>query len=112
MAIQPGLSAQCGDHVRHRQDKHRHRQRGADPEALGHVMQLGILFLIRTRRHCHRFQRHAALGTIAGMVLLHFRMHRAGVQGLAQSGRDRCWATLRRDAGGGITAHIVTFHLQ
>jgi hypothetical protein len=67
--------------VRHRQNKHRQRQRGTDPETPRHVAQFGVLPVIRARRHRLWFQRHAALGAIAGMILLHFRVHRAGVDG-------------------------------
>jgi hypothetical protein len=42
-----------------------------------------VLLVIRAGGRRHRFQRHAALGAIAGMILLHFRVHRAGVDGFA-----------------------------
>src|ERR1035441_10207599 len=53
-----------------------------------YVAQVGVLRVIRAR--CHRlwFQRHAALGAIAGMVLLDLRVHRTRVNGLGPRGLD------------------------
>ena len=50
--------------------------------------EFGVVILARAGGHGLQFQRHAALGAIAGMILLHFRVHRAGVNGLARRGRD------------------------
>ena len=69
------------DQMRHGEDEHRQRQRGADPEPPRHVAQFGVVLGIR--RVSLRFQRHPAFGARAGMVLLNFRVHRAGVDGFA-----------------------------
>jgi hypothetical protein len=69
--------------VSHCLDKYRQRQRCADPEALRHVEQFDALLVIRTYCYRLRFQRHAALGAIAGMFLLHLGVHRARVDGFA-----------------------------
>jgi hypothetical protein len=83
VAIDPRLPAQCRDQVGHRQKKHRQRQHGTDPESRGHVAQFGVVLFVRARRHRLRFQRHAALGAIARMILLDFRMHRTRVKSFA-----------------------------
>ncbi len=84
MTISPGLPGQRRDQVSHRQDKYRQRQCSGDPETPRHVTQLGTFRVIRSR--CRRlwFQRHAALGAIAEMILLHFRVHWACVNGFAR----------------------------
>ncbi len=65
--------------MRHGEQEDRQRQRRADPKAARHVAQLAIV-LFRPRRHELRLQRHAALRTRAGVVLLHLGVHRAGVE--------------------------------
>ena len=71
-----------GHNMRHRYDEHRQGQRCADPEAAAHVLQLRVVFLhIASGGDGLRFKRHAALGAVAGMVLLDLRVHRTGVDG-------------------------------
>ena len=80
----PALSAQRRDQVSHRQNKHRQRKRGADPEALRHIAQFSVFALVRARCCRLQFQRHATLRAIAGMRLLDFRVHRARVDWSAE----------------------------
>ena len=112
VAIRPGLRGECRNQVSHRQDKHRQRERGADPKALGHVAQLGVLLVVRDRCHGHRFQRHAADRAIAGMVLLDFGMHRAGVNRFARCRRDPSRVTLQRHAAFRTIARLIRLHAR
>jgi len=48
------------------------------PEAALKIDQFAVVLLIQRN---HRFERHAAFRAIAGMILLHFRVHGAGVDG-------------------------------
>jgi len=85
--------------MRHRSDEDRQRERAADAKAASHVAQFGVVFL-RFGGDCFRFQRHAALGAIARMILLHLGMHRAGIErfcgwtprGVALQGHAAFWA--------------------
>ena len=89
LAIDPGLSAQRRDQVRHRQQKHRQRERGPDPETPRHVAQFGVLAVVRACGDRGGFERHAALGAVAGMVLLHLWVHRARVDCMTLEGGTR-----------------------
>jgi hypothetical protein len=42
-------------------------------------MQFGVLLVLRASGRRHQFQRHATLGAITRMILLHFRVHRTGI---------------------------------
>jgi len=77
----------------HRQSDERDRQREADPETAGHVVELGIACLAPDRRH--RLERHAADGTASGLAAHDLRVHRAGPAGLAD-GRTRQGGGRRR----------------
>ena len=77
----------------HLQCKDRHRQRGADPEALRHVAQLGALALLGGGQH--GLERHAADGAAPRSHLAHLRVHRAGVLDLARVA-SRAGLRLRR----------------
>ena len=112
VAIRPGLRGECRNQVSHRQDKHRQRKRGADPKAPGHVAQFGVLLVVRDRCHGHRFQRHAADRAIAGMVLLDFGVHRAGVNRFARSRRDPSRVTLQRHAAFRTIARLIRLHAR
>ena len=74
----------AGNHVRHREKEHRQRERRADPKTAGHVAQFAIVF--RLRRYRLRFQGHPTFRARAGMILLDFRVHRAGVNHLRACG--------------------------
>jgi hypothetical protein len=63
----------------HLNDEYRKRQHQRDPESPGHVDQLGIGRIVE--RDLFGLQRHAADRTTARTYLLHFRMHRTGVDG-------------------------------
>jgi len=84
--------AQPPDQLRHRHAAHleaqeRHRERHADPEAPGHVGQLGVRLFLRDR--LERLQRHAALGTAPGPDPADLGMHRAGIDTPVDSRRLR-----------------------
>jgi hypothetical protein len=53
-----------------------------DPETARHVTKLGFIFMIRVGSDLDRFESHAALGTVAGVILPHLGVHWAGVNGL------------------------------
>src|SRR5690606_25830680 len=63
------------------------------PEAAREIAQFGVVALLQARDF--RLQRHAALGAGAGMVLAHFRIHRAEVH---RAGRWRGFVV----AGAGV----------
>jgi len=66
-----------GDEVRHAEEENGNGERRAGPEAAGHVAQLVIFF--GGCGEAGGFERHAAEGAIAGMILLHLGVHGAGV---------------------------------
>ena len=63
----------------HLKDEHRQRQRRGDPQPPLEIDIFRVRPAVGRRRH--RFQRHAAFGAVAGMVLDDFGMHRAGILG-------------------------------
>ncbi|MGC3990990.1 MAG: hypothetical protein QM796_15185 [Chthoniobacteraceae bacterium] len=73
-------------HFPHGQKKNGEAQPGRPPET---VLEIGdfVIFRRGIERDGGRLQRHAALGAVAGMVLLDFRVHRAGINRVLQSGR-------------------------
>src|SRR5579875_1664694 len=71
----------------HMQDKQRHSQDGADPEAPPHVAPFGVRPFLRGSDT--RLQSHAALGTAARMIADNLRIHWADVLDFGSGGRDR-----------------------
>jgi hypothetical protein len=78
----------------HRQQRHDGGERQRPPEAALEVTQLRVLVIIQARQH--RLQRHAAFGTVAGLRLADFGVHRTGVDrtchGFLGGRRCRCMA--------------------
>ena len=64
--------------LRHRQQEDGQRECSSNPESSRHVDELAI-FVVGRCRWGRRLQRNAALRAVAGMVLPHLGMHRAGV---------------------------------
>ena len=79
---------------RHGQDRDYDGQGQCPPETVTKIHQLGVLAFLQRRKH--RLQAHAALGTVSWVVLLHFRVHGAGVDrarlGGFGLGRSQCVA--------------------
>jgi hypothetical protein len=46
------------------------------------------------------------------MILLNFRVHRAGINDFARRWHDRRWVALRREDGDGSNAHVGLFSLS
>src|SRR2546423_8685994 len=68
----------------HLEQEHGEGQRQANPEAAGHVPQLGPFAALCRRQY--RLQRHAADGAVARAHLAHLRVHRAGVLDVLAAG--------------------------
>ena len=66
----------------HGENEDREGQGRANPKPAGHVAQLAIV--LRLDGHGLRFQRHAALGTRPGVILLDLRVHWAGINDLQE----------------------------
>ena len=96
------------DQMRHRQQKNRQRERPANPEAARHVSQFRILFF--DSGDSFRLQGHAALRAISRMILLNFRVHRAGVNRFACCWRDPCRISFQGHAAFWAGARFIGFH--
>ena len=105
MTVRPRLIRERRDQMRHRENEHGKRQRRSDPKAAGHIAKLGVFVIVATRRH--RFESHAALRAIAGMILLHLWVHRACIDGLARHPRR---IPLQRHSACRTIARLVRLH--
>ena len=89
IAVDPRRRA--GNKMRHREEKHRQRERAADPEPARHVAQLGVVIIVRRRAGVFGSSAMPHFGQVARMILLDLRVHRAGVDRLsAQPSRSDC----------------------
>ena len=74
----PVHEVQARNEVRHGQQENWHGENSGNPEAQGHVFDLGI-FLLRFPRDCNGLESHSADWAVAGLILADLRMHRTGV---------------------------------
>src|SRR3990167_2461619 len=90
----------------HRQNGHGDRERQCLPEAPLEVQQFVVVFLVQRN---DGLQRHAALGTSAGVVLTHLGVHGAGVDRAARLWRrgDGCVRRYRHCRVHGMAAMVM-----
>ena len=94
---QPAIDRHA-QHRQHRDQKHRQRKGGGDPEPPGQAAEFGIV-IPRVELQGFRLQVHAALWAGAGADLLDLRVHRAGVDGIGAAGRCVGCRAVRPAAG-------------
>ena len=105
VTVCPRLIRERRDQVRHRKKEHGERERCADPKAAGHVVKLRVFVVIAPCRH--RFESHAALRAIAGMILLHLGVHRACINDFSRHPRR---IPLQRHAAFRTIPRLVRLH--
>ncbi len=94
-------------HAGHRGDEHGKRERAADPELAREFAEFGVIVFGFVAAGLDGLKRHSAFRAIAGMILAHLRVHRAGVDHFSSTNEGG--VSLQSHAALGAVAGLVGF---